>query len=39
MRGSCLGFALTVAVLLPTLGNAQVFQFRTPPPDVSAAAA
>jgi hypothetical protein len=28
-----------VAVLLPTLGNAQVFQFRTPPPDVSAAAA
>jgi len=25
-----------VAVLLPTIGNAQVYQFRTPPPEVSA---
>jgi hypothetical protein len=28
-----------MAVLLPNVGNAQVFQFRTPPPDISAAAA
>jgi hypothetical protein len=28
-----------MAMLLPNVGNAQVFQFRTPPPDVSAAAA
>jgi hypothetical protein len=33
------GLALTVAVLLPNGGNAQVFQFRTPPPAVSAAGA
>ena len=39
MRGVKLGFVLTVALLIPTLGNAQVFQFRTPPPDVSAASA
>lgn len=39
MRGFRLGFVLTVAVLLPNVGNAQVFQFKTPPPDVSAAAA
>lgn len=39
MRGFQLGFVLTVAVLLPSLGNAQVFQFRTPPPDVSATSA
>jgi hypothetical protein len=39
MRNCCLGFVLTVAVLLPNVGNAQVSQFRTPPPDVSAAAA
>lgn len=39
MRRCCLGFVLTVAVLLPNVGSAQVFQFRTPPPDVSAAAA
>ena len=39
MRNCCLGFVFTVAVLLPTVGNAQVSQFRTPPPDVSAAAA
>ena len=34
-----LGFVLTVALLIPNKGNAQVFQFRTPAPDVSAAAA
>jgi hypothetical protein len=34
-----LGFVVTVALLLPNIGNAQVFQFRTPPPDVSAASA
>jgi hypothetical protein len=28
---------LTVAVLFPTVGKAQVFQFRTPPPEVTAA--
>ena len=39
MRGLYLGFVLTVAVLLPKTGNAQVFQFRTPPSDVTAAAA
>src|SRR5712691_10134738 len=39
MHKSCLGFVLLVAVLLPKIGNAQVFQFKTPPPDVSAAAA
>jgi hypothetical protein len=39
MRGLTLGLVLTVAVLLPSLGNAQVFEFRTPPPDVSAAGA
>src|SRR3954466_53234 len=39
MRGLKLGFVLTVTLLIPTLGNAQVFQFRTPPPDVSAASA
>ena len=39
MRGFTLGFVLTVAVLFPQVGNAQVFQFRTPPPDVTAAAA
>lgn len=38
MRGCRLGFVLSVAVLVPSLGNAQVFQFRTPPPDVTAAA-
>lgn len=38
MRGFRLGFVLSVAVLMPSLGNAQVFQFRTPPPDVTAAA-
>jgi hypothetical protein len=39
MRGFWPGFVLTVAVLLPNVGSAQVYQFRTPPPDVSAAAA
>ena len=39
MRRFWLGFVLTVAVLFPNVGNAQVFQFRTPPPDVSAAGA
>src|SRR5260221_6720550 len=33
------GAVLFVALLLPTSGNAQVFQFRTPSPDTSAAAA
>jgi len=39
MRGFWTGLVLTMAVLLPISGNAQVFQFRTPPPDVSAAGA
>ena len=38
MRGFRLGVVLSMVVLIPSLGNAQVFQFRTPPPDVSAAA-
>jgi hypothetical protein len=38
MRSGCLGFVLT-GRLLPNVGNAQVLRFRTPPPDVSAAAA
>jgi hypothetical protein len=39
MRASVLGLFLTAAVLVPKTGNAQAFSFRTPPPDVSAAAA
>ena len=39
MRKVCLPVVLLVAVLFPNIGNAQVFQFRTPPPDVSAAGA
>ena len=39
MRRWIPSLVLTVAVLIPTMGNAQVFQFRTPPPDVTAAAA
>jgi hypothetical protein len=39
MNRSWLGFVLTVVVLFPRIGNAQVFQFLTPPPDVSAAGA
>jgi hypothetical protein len=34
-----LGFFLLVAVLVPKIGNAQVFQLQTPPPAVSGAAA
>ena len=33
------GAVLLAALLLPKSGNAQVFQFRTPPPDTSAAGA
>jgi hypothetical protein len=39
MRGFSLGLFLSVAVLLPKTGNAQVYQFRTPPPEVNAAGA
>jgi hypothetical protein len=39
MRRFLSGVVLLVAVLLPNSGNAQVFQFRTPPPDTSAAGA
>lgn len=39
MRRFCLGGVLLVAVLFPKTGNAQVFQFRTPSPEVSAAGA
>jgi hypothetical protein len=39
MQGFKLGVVLTMALLIPNMGNAQVFQFRTPAPDVSAAAA
>jgi hypothetical protein len=39
MRRFFSGVVLTVAVLLPNIGNAQVYQFRTPPPDISAAGA
>ena len=39
MRASVFGFFLTVALLVPISGNAQVYQFRTPPPAVTAAAA
>src|SRR4051812_37815011 len=39
MRGIWLGLFLTGAVVFPFNGSAQVFPFRTPPPDVSAAAA
>jgi hypothetical protein len=38
MRAYVFGLFLTMAVLLPKTGNAQVYQFRTPPPAVSAAA-
>jgi hypothetical protein len=36
MRPFVLGGVLSVAVLLPKVGNAQVYQFRTPPPPVTA---
>jgi hypothetical protein len=39
MRPFVLGLFLSVAVLFPKTGNAQVYQFRTPPPEVTAAAA
>jgi hypothetical protein len=39
MRRFFFGVVLTMAVLLPNIGNAQVYQFRTPPPDTSAAGA
>jgi hypothetical protein len=39
MRAFWTGLVLIAAVALPTSGNAQVFRFRTPPPDVSAAGA
>jgi len=37
MRSFVPSLVLTVAVLFPKVGNAQVYQFRTPPPEVSAA--
>lgn len=39
MRGFWVGLVVATAVLFPIIGKAQVYQFRTPPPDVSAAAA
>lgn len=39
MRGIIRGFVLTVAVLLPTMGTAQVYQIRTPMPEVTAGTA
>jgi hypothetical protein len=39
MRAYVFGLFLTMAVLLPKTGNAQVYQFRTPPPVITAAAA
>jgi hypothetical protein len=39
MRAFVFGLFLTMAVLLPKTGNAQVYQFRTPSPVITAAAA
>jgi hypothetical protein len=39
MRAYWFGLVLTMAMLLPIVGNAQVYQFLTPPPDISAAGA
>jgi hypothetical protein len=39
MRACVFGLFLTVAVLLPKTGNAQVYQFRTPSPVLTATAA
>jgi hypothetical protein len=39
MRVLLLGLCLCVAVLFPKTGNAQVYQFRIPPPEVTAASA
>src|SRR5713226_6058661 len=37
MRGFMVGVAVSVAVLVPKLGNAQAFHLPTPPPQVTAA--
>jgi hypothetical protein len=39
MRVAWTGLVLTVALLIPNVGRAQVFRFRTPPPEVSAGGA
>lgn len=39
MRGIVLGLFLYLVVLLPKTGNAQVYQFRSPSPEVTAAGA
>jgi len=39
MRPFVLGLVLSVTVLFPKTGNTQVYQFRTPPPEVTAAGA
>jgi len=39
MHRFVLGFVLSAAVLLPKVGNAQVYQRQTPPPQVTAASA
>ena len=39
MRAFVLGIGLTVAVLFPIVSNAQVYPFRTAPPEVTASAA
>jgi hypothetical protein len=39
MRACVAGLFLTMAVLVPKTGNAQVYRFRTPPPAITAAAA
>jgi hypothetical protein len=39
MRARATVLFLSVAVLFPTVGNAQVYQFRSPPPEVTAAGA
>jgi len=39
MRVWLASLVLLVAVLFPKIGNAQVYQFRTPPPEITAASA
>jgi hypothetical protein len=39
MRAHWSALVLTIALLLPNVGKAQVYQFATPPPDVSAGGA
>jgi hypothetical protein len=39
MRACLLGLGLSVAVLVPKTGRAQVYEFRSPPPVIDAAAA